>query len=379
MRGCSLGCAGAQALGEAFAAGSLGRLVLLDLQDDAMGPEGMAALAQGWSSSLSSSSSLRHLYLGRNGMGDVGAQHLGAALPLLPCLETLSVPDNGVTAEGAAALWLGIEEGAAASRLSTLDVSYNPVGAEGSRGLARCLERWRCPGLASLNLSGTQLRADGMAHVAAALQATPAPALRRLLLQDNSVGDEGLVCLAAALRASACPALEELRLGGGDDSIGAGGASALAEAIEAGGLEALRVLDLAASDITAEGLRRLALACRAHARQLEVLDLSGRGDGAGGGVQALGAYWLAAALGEGAFPRLQTLRLGGQGVGRSGLYMLHVAIRNGALRELTALDLDDSPEVGDAGLATWPSPSAGAAAHGSGPCIWLAAGSGTRA
>jgi hypothetical protein len=30
--------------------------------------------------------------------------------------------------------------------------------------------------------------------------------------------------------------------------------------------------------------------------------------------------------------------------------MLHVAVRSGALRSLTTLDLDNSPDIGDAGL-----------------------------
>jgi Ran GTPase-activating protein (RanGAP) involved in mRNA processing and transport len=369
LRDCGLGQAGARALGEAFAAGSLRRLTLLDVEGNAMGPKGMKALVQQglWTAAATAAaaaaaaaattSSLRHLYLGRNGLGDYGARHVALAVThVLGGLQTLALPANGVTAAGAASLWAGVEEGGGMSRLGTLDVSHNPIGAEGARGLARCLRLGMWLALESLDVSGTQLGTEGVGQVAAALTTTPAPALRRLLLRDNGLGDTGLIRLASALGASACPAVEELVLGGGGgggggEAVGDVGASVLAEAIEAGGLEALRVLDLAGSCIGTDGLRALAFACRHRARLLETLDLSGGGgDNDGGGVQALGAYWLAAALGEGAFPRLKTLRLGGLGLERSGLYILHVAIRSGALRELMTLDLDDSPGLGDAGV-----------------------------
>lgn len=45
-------------------------------------------------------------------------------------------------------------------------------------------------------------------------------------------------------------------------------------------------------------------------------------------------------LSEGGLPNLTRLSLGGNGVGRSGVYMLHIALRNGAGRCLTHLDLD---------------------------------------
>lgn len=365
LRNCGLGPDGARAVGAAFAAGALSRLTLLDLEGNGIGPRGMAALARGWSASASAAASaaaaavptaaIRALFLGRNALGDRGAQHLGAALcGALSRLETLSLPDNAVGAEGAAALWAGLEAGAARG-VRTLDFARNPFGAEGVRGLARCLERGVLLRLAELDLDATDLGPNGLGHVAAALQSAPAPLpLRALGLRNNDVGDAGLARLAAALGALACPALAELWLGG-RNALGDGGAAALAGAIELGGLEALRALDVGGGGIGAEGLRCLAMACRTRARGLEALDLSGPvgsdGDGGGGGgVQALGAYWLTAVLAEGAFPYLAALRLGGQGLGRSGLYMLHVALRNGALRGLKTLDLDGSPDVGDAGL-----------------------------
>lgn len=352
LRGCGLGPTGVEAVAAAFAAGTLGRLRLLDLENNGVGAAGLAALLHSWSIAASSSSTtplrLQHLHLGRNELGDRGVQLLGQALGLLSgsssSLETLSLPSNALTADGDSANWAGLE---GTGSLRTLDLSHNPMGPEGVRGLTRCLQQGAWPRLTDLDLSGTGLGDEGLSHVAAALTTTPVPGLRRLLLRDCGVGDAGLMRLAGALGRLACPALEELGLGG-NGGIGDKGASALAKAIERRGLERLRVLDLRGSGVRSEGLGALVLSCRARAHALETLDFSN--PGVDGGVQALGAYWLSASLGEGAFPRLQTLRLGGQGVGHAGVYALHVAARNGALRCLRTLDLGDNPEMGDTGV-----------------------------
>jgi hypothetical protein len=82
---------------------------------------------------------LRSLELGRNRMGVVGAQALGAALSAagaLPALRVLHVERNGLGVEGAAALAAGL----AGRRLRALRIGMNRIDAAGATALRAFVE-----------------------------------------------------------------------------------------------------------------------------------------------------------------------------------------------------------------------------------------------
>jgi uncharacterized protein (TIGR02996 family) len=150
------------------------------------------------------------------------------------------------------------------AHLSSLDLSYNEIGAEGAAALAASPHLAH---LASLALTCNEIGPEG----AAALVASPHLArLSSLELGSNSIGPAGAAALAASPHLAH---LDSLSLGG--NRIGAAGAAALAASPH---LARLTGLYLGDNEIGAAGAR--ALAASPHLARLTQLFLIDNGIGA---------------------------------------------------------------------------------------------------
>ena len=190
---------------------------------------------------------------------DIGAEG-AAALAALTQLTSLNLGYNDIGAEGVAAL-------AALTQLTSLDLGGNEIGDSGAAALAALTQ------LSSLDLWNTQIGAEGAAALAALTQLTSLnlantdigaegaaslvalTQLTSINLRNNEIGDEGASALAALTQ------LTSLDLGGNE--IGDSGASALAA------LTQLTSLSLWGNEIGDEGASALAAL-----KNLARLDLS---------------------------------------------------------------------------------------------------------
>ena len=123
-----------------------------------------------------SSSKLKRLELGFNGIGDAGAEKLAAAV--VASHESSGVGSGSLT------------------RLLLYDNGITDVGA---LALAAALPRSR---LTELSLDGNEITDVGACALAEAIEATPSSSLEKLGLDGNKITDVGAVCLAAALQQS---------------------------------------------------------------------------------------------------------------------------------------------------------------------------------
>jgi Ran GTPase-activating protein (RanGAP) involved in mRNA processing and transport len=148
------------------------RLRRLDLSNNGLGCRDREVLA----SSGAELTSLSWLDLHLNRLGDDGLRALCDA-PWLGRVEELSLRNNRIGVLGMSALG----ESSSAS-LRSLDLSFNPVGSEGSRQLAS----W--PGLAQLDQLGLWGCELSIEAVAALVSAGGTPRLRSLDLGSNGLG-----------------------------------------------------------------------------------------------------------------------------------------------------------------------------------------------
>jgi Ran GTPase-activating protein (RanGAP) involved in mRNA processing and transport len=380
---------GAAALADAIGpGGALAGLTLLDVEGNLMGEQGIKALVAAWArhaqgssdgegqekedetvpvdSSSSNSSSrdpsfcssfpplpLETLRLARNYLGDLGCEHLRPLLSLCPRLRVLDLGLNGLPTQSLAHLFSHYQTTPAtqALRLENLDMAGNRLTPPGICAMTRAARNGYLLNLKRLGLEGCYIEAAGALELSAALVASPTlpagglPALETLCLGCNRLSSQGVASLAVAMSGGGAKSLTRLGLNG--NNLTDAGATALASAISNDACPALRHLELYGNSVQSEGLRRLAVAFRSRSRLLQTLDL-GRPSQGPVGIQALGAYFLAAVMSEGAFPALTHLHLGGNGIGRSGVYMLHIALRNQTCKHLESLDLDGN-NIGDIG------------------------------
>jgi len=294
---------------------------------------------------------LRSLRLGRNHLGDEGMIHLASVFQgrHLPFLQQLGLANNNISCYGAQVLFKAFREGEEPLELTVLEFGNNVSGHIGMATLASCIHQGMLPMLTELRMESNGIGEEGGHHLGKGLRPSAmgggCPSLRVLSLGHNKLGSPGMGALADAFQAGACPELTVLGLN--SNGIQDDGVWQLAHAISNGACPNLQNLELFGNEVQSEGLRRLAVSFREHCRSLRVLDL-GRPNIGPVGIQALGAYFLAAVLTDGAFPALRALHLGGNGIGRSGCYMLHIAFRNRTCCELEVLDLD-SNMIGDIG------------------------------
>ena len=222
------------------------------------------------------------LRLGGNSLGAEGIALLAPALLTPHCaLSELSLPLNGLRAEGAEVLAVPV---ASSASLRALDLTANDVGDQGVTALATALIEVTPPaqlapaslppadaslvhaGLAELNLCRNGL--TGSCTLALARALVRRPHLTCLQLGWNELCDAGAAGLAGAL-ADGC-GLRELGLG--HNRIGDAGAAALGTAL-ARGRSQLQRLDLGHNAIGDEGATKLAEGLSAGGPPLQVLRL----------------------------------------------------------------------------------------------------------
>jgi Ran GTPase-activating protein (RanGAP) involved in mRNA processing and transport len=212
--------------------------------------------------------------------------------------------------------------------LTSLDFSYNAVGAQGAVAVAQSSTLRR---LQVLELRACNLGEQG----AAALAGSPGMAqLTRLNLGSNAVGPAGATALANSAHLAK---LQSLILD--ENAIGAAGARALAASPH---LRGLTELDLTNNDLGPDGAQ--ALAGSPNLARLTTLKLSNNLLGAAG----VGAVGASSQLGQ-----LKVLALESNDVDGEGARLLAAS---GVIRQLEELSLS-SNRLGDAGfkaLAAWP-------------------------
>jgi len=137
--------------------------------------------------------------------------------------------------------------------LTSLAISFNPLGPSGGAALGAALASRRLPKLQALQLAGCRLGAGGAKDLAAGLAA--AASLVHLDLSNNSIGDEGCGACAAQLPAST---IHELLLA--RNQLSDASADALANALGRQRGCRLRVLSLGSNALRDTGVAALAAA-----------------------------------------------------------------------------------------------------------------------
>jgi hypothetical protein len=123
----------AQEAAQRVRAAELREFGLLDMQDEDLGDRNVESLAK-----EIAKSQLTSIQLQDNAIGDEGAAALGAAVYKSSKVVTLDLGYNDVTAVGAAALAAVVE---LSHTLSTLNLAKNPIGNDGAQVLATALSR----------------------------------------------------------------------------------------------------------------------------------------------------------------------------------------------------------------------------------------------
>jgi Ran GTPase-activating protein (RanGAP) involved in mRNA processing and transport len=163
-----IGPEGARALARMLTANR--QLETLDLMNTALGDEGIEHLCEVLGRE---NTTLRHLYVGGNGIGPRGAQALADMLPRHPGLRSLSLAVNHLGDEGVATLTPAV----LASSLEDLSLASNGIGPDSADALGEIMLHW--------TLQRLELRR--------------APSTFVLEGRLNAIGDEGCQPIAAAL------------------------------------------------------------------------------------------------------------------------------------------------------------------------------------
>ncbi|CAF1572133.1 unnamed protein product, partial [Adineta ricciae] len=163
---------------------------------------------------------LTTLNLYYNKIGAEGAQHLANALRTNTTLTTLDLSCNRIGAEGAQHLANALRTN---TTLTTLDLYKNEIGAEGAQHIADSLRTNAT--LTTHNLSSNQIGDEGAKHVADALRTNTT--LTTLALTWNQIGVEGAKHIADALRTNTTLTTLDLTW----NQIGAEGAQHIADAL----------------------------------------------------------------------------------------------------------------------------------------------------
>ena len=173
-------------------------------------------------------------------VSDSGAALLAAALSVSGSLTHLRLGRNCITDDGCVAL-CGAMRGNTCCGLTSLDLSYNAIGAAGGLALANALRSQGCK-LRVLNLRINQLGATGCAAVGVAcLEALQqhGTGLAKLVLARNLMTDDAAVAIAAAIAACAEAPMTALELDVGHNDTTAVGHTALLRAAAALGRSAV--------------------------------------------------------------------------------------------------------------------------------------------
>ncbi|XP_076836000.1 NACHT, LRR and PYD domains-containing protein 3-like [Brachyhypopomus gauderio] len=213
------------------------------------------------------SSHLRELNLDHNKPGDSGVKQLSALLEDPHCtLETLHLPDCGITEEGCAALSSALRSNPS-SHLRELNLTHNKPGGSGVKQLSALLEDPHCK-LEKLDLSVCSITEEGCAVLASALRSNPSSYLRELNLYRNEPGDSGVKQLSALLEDPHCT-LEKLDLS--VCNITEEGCAALCSALRSNPSSHLRELNLDFNKPGDSGVKKLSALLEDPHCTLEIL------------------------------------------------------------------------------------------------------------
>jgi Ran GTPase-activating protein (RanGAP) involved in mRNA processing and transport len=187
------------------------------------------------------------LDLSYNELGAQGARELAKALTGTQ-VHTLHLGSNKLGAQGARELAKALT----GTQVHTLDLSYNELGAQGARELAKALTETQ---VHTLHLGSNKLGDQGARELAKALTETQ---VHTLNLRSNQIGDVGARELAKALTETQVHTLD-LR----NNQIGPAGARELAKALPE---TQVHTLNLESNRISGVGARELAKALPATTR-----------------------------------------------------------------------------------------------------------------
>jgi len=161
----------------------------LDLQDNAIGESGAAALGE----ALQSNHRLTHLYLKNTNIGNEGAEGLAKALQAERAFSQFNpVQERYSHDPGVVQLYFGLvkalhSDGTFGTRLTRLDLSESMISSSGAMALADALLSNRT--LERLDLSSNKIECSSAAAFAEALQSNRT--LTHLDLRRNEIGDLG--------------------------------------------------------------------------------------------------------------------------------------------------------------------------------------------
>jgi len=163
-----------------------------------IGNDGMVALC----GALGALSCLEVLILFDNRIGDEGMQGLAELLPAgaLPKLERFQLQGNAFGAAGVAALQTCVLDHLCMPRLASLNLQHNSIGAQGGVFLGNIGAVGGLRGVSSLFLSSCKVGADGIAAMAKAVASMPR--LNVLDISANELGDDGFEQLVDGLAAA---------------------------------------------------------------------------------------------------------------------------------------------------------------------------------
>jgi len=276
LRGVHLGAPGGEALADALRLATPEMIASMDLY----GCELTAAGADPIAHILLDRSGCTSLDLGANALDD----QFGASLSPLLWERQASTDDGELVASGAGlrelrlarnrlraaactAIFTKPPSAPATSQmmLTSLALSFNPLGAAGGAAVGRALAQDHIPMLRSLQLQGCELGAAGTSRIVTNLG--HARAIVHLDLTDNHMGDDGASAVAATLP----PTLEELLVG--HNALGDAAAHALATALMRKRKCSLRTLVMASNGLRNDAAAAFGEALRGN-RTVEHLDLS---------------------------------------------------------------------------------------------------------
>lgn len=229
----------------------------LDLSWNCISHDGARALA---AALQATGHGLTSLDLDCNDLLDAGLAELAAALPRSR-LRTLRLGGNRIGALGARSLAAALPS----SSLEVLDLSRNQLGPAGATAIAAALT---APGCGAAGAGPSARSVGAQPHEP---RQVPGCTLRSLSLAVNRIGDEGAKALAGALRGAALLELLELA----NNMIGDRGAESLAEALSEADTS-LTTLGLARNRLTHIGAAALAKAADSgRSRRLHSIELQG--------------------------------------------------------------------------------------------------------
>ncbi|KAJ3069167.1 hypothetical protein HDU98_007748 [Podochytrium sp. JEL0797] len=128
------------------------------------------------------------IIMGRNRLETVAARHFAdLALPILPNLKELRMPQNGIRPEGIQVLIESLAKNC--PQLEVLDLQDNTFTKPGSKSLARALPSW--PHLRHLNIGDCLLGKSGSKTFMKSLHPPCAPKLETLIFTFNEMDLEG--------------------------------------------------------------------------------------------------------------------------------------------------------------------------------------------